>query len=223
SASGPPPHQGGVHEHVGIRASTRKEPPVIAILAAHAVAALIAIPLVFHFGRRMFPVLAAVPAAGAVWVAANLDRIPTETVAWAPALRLSLDLRMNSLSALMALVALGVGALVLVYCTWYFDDDEPRLHLFAAELVAFAGVSFLLVGHYAERASARRAATQALLVTTLGGLAMLVGLVILGQSAGSYRVSDVIAAPPSGPHIHWAILLVIVGAASKSAIAPLHF
>lgn len=219
---------------------------MIAILAAHAVAALIAIPLVFHFGRRMFPVLAAVPAAGAVWVAANLDRIPTETVAWAPALRLSLDLRMNSLSALMALVALGVGALVLVYCTWYFDDDEPRLHLFAAELVAFAGVmfglvvadnmvllyifweitsvlSFLLVGHYAERASARRAATQALLVTTLGGLAMLVGLVILGQSAGSYRVSDVIAAPPSGPHIHWAILLVIVGAASKSAIAPLHF
>ncbi|MFN7243538.1 MAG: Na+/H+ antiporter subunit A, partial [Dietzia cercidiphylli] len=146
----------------------------------------------------------------------------------------------------LALIALGVGALVLVYCTWYFKDDEPRLHLFAAELVAFAGVmfglvvadnmillyifweitsvlSFLLVGHYAERASARRAATQALLVTTLGGLAMLVGMIILGQAAGSYLISDIVAAPPSGTLIHWALILVIVGAASKSAIAPLHF
>lgn len=219
---------------------------MIVILAAHAVAALIAIPLVRRLGRRAFPLLALVPAAGAVWVAMNLDRIPTESIAWAPSIRLALDLRMNSLSALLALIALGIGALVLVYCTWYFDDEEPRLHLFAAELVAFAGVmfglvvadnmillyifweitsvlSFLLVGHYAERASARRAATQALLVTTLGGLAMLVGMIILGQSSGSYLISTVLADPPSGPHIHWALVLVIVGAASKSAIAPLHF
>ncbi|MDZ4233314.1 MAG: proton-conducting transporter membrane subunit, partial [Dietzia sp.] len=175
---------------------------MIVILAAHAVAAMIAIPLVLRFGRRAFLALATVPAAGAVWVAANLDRVPTESVQWAPGIHLTLDLRMNALSALLALIALGVGALVLVYCTWYFKDDEPRLHLFAAELVAFAGVmfglvvadnmillyifweitsvlSFLLVGHYAERASARRAATQALLVTTLGGLAMLVGMIIL--------------------------------------------
>ena len=219
---------------------------MLAILAAHAVAALVAIPLVFRLGRRAFLLLALVPAAGAVWVAANLGGIPTETIPWAPGIRLTLDLRMDALSALMALIALGIGALVLVYCTWYFDDSEPRLHLFAAELVAFAGVmfglvvadnmilfyifweitsvlSFLLVGHYAERASARRAATQALLVTTLGGLAMLVGMVILGQAAGSYRISDIVAAPPSGTAIHWALVLVIIGAASKSAIAPLHF
>ncbi|MDX6941543.1 proton-conducting transporter membrane subunit, partial [Enterobacter kobei] len=64
---------------------------------------------------------------------------------------------------------------------------------------------------------------QALLVTTLGGLAMLVGMIILGQAAGSYLISDIVAAPPSGTLIHWALILVIVGAASKSAIAPLHF
>lgn len=219
---------------------------MIVILAAHAVAALIAIPLVLRLGRRAFPLLALVPAAGTVWVAANLDRTPTETVQWAPGIHLTLDLRMDSLSALMALTALGVGALVLFYCTWYFDDQEPRLHLFAAELVAFAGVmfglvvadnlillyifweitsvlSFLLVGHYAERASSRRAATQALLVTTLGGLAMLVGLIILAQESGSYLLSAIVAAPPSGPLVHWALGLVIIGAISKSAIAPLHF
>lgn len=219
---------------------------MIVILAAHAVAALIAIPLALRLGRRAFPILALVPAAGAVWVAANLDGVPTESLPWAPGIHLALDLRMDALSALMALIALGIGALVLFYCGWYFDDEEPRLHLFAAELVAFAGVmfglvvadnmvllyifweitsvlSFLLVGHYAERATARRAATQALLVTTLGGLAMLVGVVILGQSTGSYLLSDVLADPPGGPAVHWALVLVIVGAASKSAIAPLHF
>lgn len=219
---------------------------MIVILAAHAVAALIAIPLVARFGRRIFPLLALVPAAGAVWVAGNLQGTPTETIPWAAGIHLSLDLRMDSLSALMALIALGVGALVLFYCTFYFKDSEPRLHLFAAEMVAFAGVmfglvvadnmillyifweitsvlSFLLVGHYAERASSRRAATQALLVTTLGGLAMLVGLIILAQETGSYLLSDIVASPPSGTLVHWALALVIVGATSKSAIAPLHF
>ena len=219
---------------------------MIVILAAHAVAALIAIPLVLRLGRRAFPLLALVPAAGAVWVAANLNRVPTESFQWAPGIHLALDFRMDALSALMSLIALGVGALVLFYCTWYFDDSEPRLHLFAAELVAFAGVmfglvvadnmillyifweitsvlSFLLVGHYAERASSRRAATQALLVTTLGGLAMLVGMVILAQETGSYLLSDIVANPPSGTPVHWALILLIIGAVSKSAIAPLHF
>ena len=219
---------------------------MIVILAAHAVAALIAIPLVLRLGRRAFPLLALVPAAGAVWVAANLDGVPTESFQWAPGIHLAVDLRMDGLSALMSLIALGVGALVLFYCTWYFKDSEPRLHLFAAELVAFAGVmfglvvadnmillyifweitsvlSFLLVGHHAERATARRAATQALLVTTLGGLAMLVGMIFLAQETGSYLLSDIVASPPSGALVHWALALIIVGAASKSAIAPLHF
>ena len=219
---------------------------MLAILVAHALASLIALPLVKRFGRRMFPVLALVPAASAGWVLTQVHTTPTEHLRWAPAIDLAIDLRMDSLSALLALIALGVGALVLVYCTWYFDDDEPRLHLFAAELVAFAGVmfglvvsdnmlllyilweltsvlSFLLVGHYAERATSRRAATQALLVTTLGGLAMLVGIVILGTVTGTYSLSAVVAHPPAGPLVHAALVLVILGAISKSAIAPFHF
>ena len=219
---------------------------MLAILLLHAVAAPLALPLVLRLGRRAFPLLALVPAAGAAWVAGHLHSTPVEHVTWAPSVSLDVDPRMDPLSALLALVALGVGALVLLYCAWYFDDDEPRLHLFAAELVAFAGVmfglvvadnaillyimweltsvlSFLLVGHHAERATSRRAATQALLVTTLGGLAMLVGLVVLGQSAGTYLLSELVAHPPAGTAVHVALLLVIAGAVSKSAIAPLHF
>ncbi|WP_269085907.1 proton-conducting transporter membrane subunit, partial [Mycolicibacterium elephantis] len=74
-----------------------------------------------------------------------------------------------------------------------------------------------------QPASSRRAATQALLVTTFGGLAMLVGIVVLGNVAGTYLLSELIAAPPTGMAASVGLVLVLVGALSKSAIVPLHF
>ena len=141
---------------------------------------------------------------------------------------------------------------MLFYCADYFHHHdghtEKRLPSFAAELVAFSGamfglvtsdnmlllyvfwelttvLSFLLVGHYAERATSRRAATQALLVTTSGGLAMLVGIVILGAaSPGTYLLSELVAAPADrGAAIRSRVVLVLIGALSKSAIVPMHF
>ena len=138
---------------------------------------------------------------------------------------------------------------MLFYCADYFHHHdghtEKRLPSFAAELVAFAGamfglvisdnmlvlyvfwelttvLSFLLVGHYAERASSR-AAMQALLVTTAGGLAMLVGIIMLGTISGTYLLSELIAAPPTGLAASVAIVLILVGALAKSAIVPMHF
>ena len=84
-------------------------------------------------------------------------------------------------------------------------------------------LSFLLVGHYAERVASRRAATQALLVTTFGGLAMLTGIIMLGTLAGTYRLSDLVATAPSGTTSSVAVVLVLIGALSKSAIVPMHF
>ena len=71
-------------------------------------------------------------------------------------------------------------------------------------------LSFLLVGHYAERATSRRAATQALLVTTLGGLAMLAGIVVLGNLAGTYRLSELVAAPPTGVAAGVGVALILL-------------
>ena len=128
---------------------------------------------------------------------------------------MDITLRFDALAAIMSVLVLGIGALVLFYCADYFHHHdghtEKRLPSFAAELVAFAGamfglvvsdnmlvlyvfwelttvLSFLLVGHYAERATSRRAAIQALLVTTAGGLAMLVGIVVLGTIVGHLPV-----------------------------------
>jgi multicomponent Na+:H+ antiporter subunit A len=69
----------------------------------------------------------------------------------------------------------------------------------------------------------RRAASQALVLTTAGGLAMLVGLVLLGESSGSYLLSEVVADPGSGPMMVAGTALVLVGAITKSAMVPFHF
>lgn len=226
---------------------------MLAILVAHAVATALAPLLVYRWGRMAFYPLALVPLGSLIWVASNWPgpgRTPSLTVPWIPELSMDIALRFDSLAAIMSVLVLAIGALVLFYCADYFHHHdghtEKRLPSFAAELVAFSGamfglvisnnmlvlyvfwetttvLSFLLVGHYAERATSRRAATQALLVTTFGGLAMLVGIIILGNVAGTYLLSELIAAPPTGLASSVAVVLVLIGALSKSAIVPMHF
>lgn len=226
---------------------------MLAILCAHAVATALAPLMVARWGRIAFYPLAVVPLVSLVWVALNWPEpggAQTLNFVWLPELSMDITLRFDTLAAIMSVLILGIGALVLFYCGTYFHHRdghiEKRLPSFAAEMVAFAGsmfglvvsdnmlilyvfwetttvLSFLLVGHYAERATSRRAATQALLVTTFGGLAMLVGVIILGNLAGTYLLSELVAAPPSGVAAGVGVALILVGALSKSAIVPLHF
>lgn len=170
----------------------------------------------------------------------------TESFEWIPQLGISLSFRVDTLAWLLALIVTGVGGLVLVYCARYFSRDEPGLGRFAALLLAFAGtmyglvtaddilvmfmfweitsvLSYLLIGHYIDRKESRGAALQALLVTTFGGLVMLVGVVMISVQAGTSSLSAIVDAGLTGPATTAAILLILVGALSKSAIVPFHF
>ncbi|WP_063038327.1 Na+/H+ antiporter subunit A [Nocardia grenadensis] len=221
---------------------------MLAILLAHTLAALIAPSAVRVLGRNAFYPLALVPLGCLGWVIAHWNDEIEVRMQWAPTVDLSLDLRFDSLATVMSALVLGIGALVLAYCARYFTDDEPKLGSFAAWLVAFSGamfglvtsdnmlllftfweittvLSFLLVGHNSDSVPGRRAALQALLVTGAGGLAMLAGIIILGEAYGSYLLSDLLAATdrPGGVAVQIAVVLVLVGALSKSAIVPLHF
>lgn len=178
----------------------------LALTAATVVAPI----LIRTLGRPAFGLLALVPGIGFFWVLSEFIKGTFKDggelllhYAWMPSAHLNIDFRMDSLAALFSLIVLGVGALVLLYCWGYFDSNAGRLSAFGAELVAFAMamfglvisdnillmyvfweitsvLSFLLVGYYGERASSRRSAGQALMVTTLGGLAMLVGIILMG-------------------------------------------
>lgn len=173
-----------------------------------------------------------------------------------PRIHLDVTLRLGPIESLFGTLVLTIGFLVLVYCSGYFVNPPPgkrrRIGAFAAQMVAFAAamyglvisdnillmfvfweitsvLSFLLVGYYAERASSRRAAGQALLVTTLGGLVMLVGIVLMGVTTNFWNFSDLTApdvlttAQLNSPAIATAAVLLVIGALSKSAIAPFHF
>ncbi len=180
------------------------------------------------------------------------DGAITEVVPWIPGLQLDLAFRMDALAWVMSLLVLGVGALVLVYCARYFENKDEYLGGFGAQLLAFAGamfglviaddlllmfifwelttvLSYLLIGYARTRLSARRSALQALVVTTAGGLAMLVGLIILGSTAGTYRIQAILdeapalVAGPAGGAVSAAVVLILIGAITKSALVPFHF
>ena len=175
---------------------------------------------------------------------------PSLVIPWIPSLQLELAFRLDALAAVLCILILGVGALVLFYCARYFKNDDPDVGAFGAQLLAFAAamfglvladdlilmfifwelttiLSYLLIGYSRHRLSARRSALQALIITTFGGLAMLVGLVMLGQEAGTYRLSEILADAGAlaarGTLVDVAIALVLVGAVTKSALVPFHF
>ncbi len=225
---------------------------MVALLLLHLVAAAGAPLLSRLLGRRAFLVLALAPAAAFAWLLPHaLDVLDggdpvVQRWTWIPSVGIDVDLVLDPLTALMSLVVTGVGALVLVYCAWYFRPGDAGVWRFSGVLTAFAGsmlglvlsdnlyvlfvfwelttvLSFLLIGHNPDRRANRRAAVDALLVTTFGGLVMLLGLFVLHAEAGTPRISAIVADPPAGAATTTAVMLLLVGALSKSALVPFHF
>ncbi len=224
---------------------------MLVLLLLHLLAAVLAPVLVRWWGRQAFLALALVPAAAFGWVLSRLGPVlageaPRETVPWIPTLQVDVALRLDALALTFAALVTGVGTLVLVYCARYLAPGEEGTGRFAGCLTAFAGsmlglvladdllllyvfwelttvFSFLLIGGSGRRLAARRAASQALVLTTAGGLAMLVGLILLGRDSGSFLLSEVVADPGSGTATTVGTALVLAGAVTKSALVPFHF
>ncbi|HHW83370.1 MAG TPA: Na+/H+ antiporter subunit A, partial [Actinomycetales bacterium] len=230
------------------------------LVLLHGVAALLAPVALTRLGRRAFLLLALVPGASALWFLSQAPLVFSggaldEFIPWVTQLGLHLDFRLDALSWTMAMIVTGVGALVLVYCAAYFSATAKALARFGGVFVAFAGAmlglvttdntlmmyvfwelttvfSYLLIGHYHERQASRRAASQAILVTTFGGLAMLAGIIGLAElPGGSYELSRLVSngaegiVGPEAPG--WVVsaflILILMGAVSKSALIPFHF
>ena len=170
------------------------------------------------------------------------------SVPWVPSLGVDLALHLDGLALLMVLLITGVGACVFVYAAGYMQGEPGRWRLALVLLLFMTAMlgcvtadnllvvfacwevtsisSFLLIGFHHEEESNRRSALQALLVTTGGGLALLAGVLLLGNMAGTYSVQDLLRTAPAWraqPLRDVALLCVIVGAFSKSAQLPFHF
>lgn len=194
-----------------------------------------------------------VPGVAFAWFASRIGGVAdgaerSQRWTWLPDLDVALSFRLDGFALLMALVVTGMGALVLAYSGSYFGPDVPleRLSRFAGGFVAFAGAmlglvladdvwtlfifweattitSFVLIGLDHERAGARSAAQQALLVTGAGGLALFGGLALLADAAGTTALAGLDAAPTTAIVVQVGLVLVLVGAFTKSAQFPFQF
>ncbi|RMF52181.1 MAG: DUF4040 domain-containing protein [Chloroflexota bacterium] len=170
------------------------------------------------------------------------------TLEWVPSLKLNLTFYLDGLALLFALIVTGVGALVMLYAGFYFEEPA-QAGRFLMLMMAFSGamlgvvlagnllalfiaweltsiVSFLLIGFKGEERGARIGAMMALVITGGGGLALLVGLMLIGAVAQSYEIDAILS---SGQLLreHAAfgpiLLLLMLGAFTKSAQFPFHF
>jgi multicomponent K+:H+ antiporter subunit A len=168
--------------------------------------------------------------------------------AWLPDVGLDLALRMDGLAWVFTVMVLGIGLLVLLYARYYMSKRDPVARFFAY-MLAFMGsmlgvvlsgnliqlvvfweltsvTSFLLIGYWQHRNDARRGARMAFTVTTIGGLCLLAGVLILGHIVGSYDLDVVLAAGDQVRAHAWyvpALVLIALGALTKSAQFPFHF
>ena len=171
-----------------------------------------------------------------------------EEVAWIPSLGFDLVFRVDGFAWMFAVLVTVIGALVSLYSRYYMSPQDPAARFYASFL-AFMGamlgivlsgnlvqlvffweltslLSFLLIGYWHHRVDARRGARMALIVTGMGGLALLGGVVVIGHIVGSYDLDAVLA---SGDIIRThrlypvALVMVLLGAFTKSAQFPFHF
>lgn len=167
---------------------------------------------------------------------------------WFSALGASLDMRLNGFAYLMSLLITGIGGFIIIYAQGYLQN-HPQLGRFFLYLMCFMGAmlglvladnlillfvfweltsitSYLLIGFKHEDPQSRWKALQALLITGMGAMAMLAGFVLLAQATGTWKLSELntmSAAVQASPLYTATVILVLVGAFTKSAQIPFHF
>ena len=198
--------------------------------------------------RTAFVLLPLLAFMAVLWTAAT-QPLPLDIhVPWIPALGVELDFHIDGLTLLMLLLITGIGIAVFVYAGGYLagHPQQNRLYILLT-LFMFAMIgtvmadnlivlflfweatsllSFFLVGFNHEDPKSRKSAQQALVVTGSGGLALLAGAILLGQIMGTYSIQEIIAALPNTeitPALTTALVLILLGAFTKSAQFPFHF
>ncbi|MFN6977784.1 MAG: monovalent cation/H+ antiporter subunit A, partial [Gemmobacter sp.] len=167
---------------------------------------------------------------------------------WLPQLGLNATFFLDGLGLLFAGLILGIGLLIILYARFYLAKDDP-MGQFYTYLMLFQGAmvgivlsdnillllvfweltslsSFLLIGYWKHLPEGRQGARMALTVTGMGGLAMIAGMLILGNIAGSYDLSVILTMGPEIQASEWylpALILILLGCFTKSAQFPFHF
>jgi len=173
---------------------------------------------------------------------------PTASMAWLPQIGLTASFRIDGLALLFGLLILGIGLLIIAYARYYLSRQDAAGPFFTYLMLfqgAMTGIvltdnilmllvfweltslsSFLLIGFWKHLPEGRQGARMSLTVTGLGGFAMIAGMLILGKIAGTGEISgllDAREAIQASPLYVPALVLILIGAFTKSAQFPFHF
>ncbi|WP_180070487.1 monovalent cation/H+ antiporter subunit A [Acinetobacter sp. YH16038] len=172
----------------------------------------------------------------------------TQTWSWLPQLGIDFSFRLDALGMLFALLISGIGTLIYIYAYYYLSPKNSLSKLYFLLMLFMAAMlgislsnnllillifweltsisSFLLVGYWSNYEAAQRGSRMALTITGMGGLSMLGGFILLGQMTGTYQIDQILM---MGEQIQAhalfvpTLLLILLGAFTKSAQFPFHF
>ena len=174
--------------------------------------------------------------------------VVVEYFQWIPSIGLTLSMRLDGLSLMFSLLILGIGLLIILYARYYLSEKEAIGRFFSYLILFMTAMlsivlsnnvlqmwmawevtsisSFLLISFWSSKSESRKGARMALTVTGAGGLALLAGLLVVSDIVGSYELGVILA---SGDLIREhtlypvALILILLGAFTKSAQFPFHF
>ncbi len=172
----------------------------------------------------------------------------TQSWSWLPQLGIDFSFRLDALGLLFALLISGIGTLIYIYAYFYLGPKNSLNKLYLLLMLFMAAMlgislsnnlilllvfweltsisSFLLVGYWSNYDAAQRGSRMALTITGMGGLAMLGGFILLGQITGTYEIDQILtmtAQIQSHALFVPTLLLILLGAFTKSAQFPFHF
>lgn len=205
-----------------------------------------------NFGRKLGWVISIVPLICVCLIFSLLPGVHAEGastfhIPWVPRYGIELSFLVDGLSILFGILISGIGVLVVLYSIWYLSEKEDRLK-FYLYLMMFMGAmlgvvfsnnlfglftfweltsvsSFMLIGFWYHKEASRYGATKALVITGVGGIAMLAGFILLYSITGTFDISEILG---MGDVIRASdlyvptLILIFLGCATKSAQFPFH-
>ncbi|NNP74412.1 monovalent cation/H+ antiporter subunit A [Acinetobacter defluvii] len=167
---------------------------------------------------------------------------------WLPQVGIDLSFRLDALGLIFALLITGIGTLIYIYAYFYLSPKNSLSKLYFLLMLFMAAMlgislsnnliillvfweltsisSFLLVGYWSNYEAAQRGSRMALTITGMGGLAMLGGFVLLGQVTQTYQIDQILTMTDAIQNSHLFVpilVLILLGAFTKSAQFPFHF
>ncbi|MGE8684416.1 MAG: monovalent cation/H+ antiporter subunit A [Acinetobacter sp.] len=171
-----------------------------------------------------------------------------QTWPWLTQAGIDFSFRLDALGLLFCLLITGIGTLIFIYAYYYLSPKNSLSKLYVLLMLFMAAMlgislsnnlilllifweltsisSFLLVGYWSNYDAAQRGSRMALTITGMGGLCMLGGFVLLAQITGTYQIDQILLMSEQiQQHALFVpvLLLILIGAFTKSAQFPFHF